>query len=248
MNLQSNNDTGLCWDTSFPLAQVFPDGTNAPFVKSKQQSTFNAHAYLESAGVSKRILQCKTKQNIYSEGDAAHSVMYVRMGGVKLSVVNESGKEAVVAMFGPGDFFGEACIAGQRTRLRTATAITPTDLLIIEKGAFLRLLHAEQEFSDFFITHILARNFQAEENLIDQFFNSCEKRLARALLLLARHGARDQTQRTLPKVSQEMLAEMVGTTRSRINQFMNKFRKLGFIDYDEEIRINRSLLTVVLDD
>jgi CRP-like cAMP-binding protein len=172
--------------------------------------------------------------------------MYIQKGGVKLSVVNESGSEAVVAMFGPSHFLGEGCMAGQSVRMGTATAITPTTLLVIEKDELLRVLRAERELSDQFIAYMLAHNIRVEEDLIDQLFNSSEKRLARTLLLLARYGKQDQPDRLLPKVSQETLAEMVGTTRSRVNFFMNKFRKLGFIKYNGKITINKSLLTVVL--
>ena len=172
--------------------------------------------------------------------------MYVQRGGVKFSVVNGSGKEAVVAMFGPSDFFGEGCMAGQAIRMGTATAITPTTLLVIEKNELLRVLHAEHELSDHFISYMLARNIRVEEDLIDQLFNSSERRLARTLLLLARYGKQDQPVRILPKVSQETLANMVGTTRSRVNFFMNKFRKLGFIEYNGKIKVNKSLLSVVL--
>ena len=167
---------------------------------------------------------------------------------VKLTVVNESGKEAVVAVLGPGDFLGEGCLAGQSTCMATATAITPTTVLIIQKNEMVRVLHGEHEFSDRFIAHMLSRNIRVEEDLIDQLFNSTEKRLARTLLLLARYGAPGHPQKVLPKVSQEMLAEMIGTTRSRVNLFMNKFRKLGFIKYNGEIHINNSLLSVVLHD
>jgi len=183
---------------------------------------------------------------IYSQGDNADTIMYVQKGGVKLSVVNGSGKEAVVAMFGPSDFFGEGCMAGQTIRMGTATAVTPTTLLAIRKEELLRVLHAEHEFSDRFIAYMLAHNIRVEEDLIDQLFNSSEKRLARALLLLARYGEQDPPDRILAKVSQETLASMVGTTRSRVNFFMNKFRKLGFIEYNGKIKVNKSLLTVVL--
>jgi len=172
--------------------------------------------------------------------------MYVQKGGVKLSVVNESGKEAVVAMFGPSDFFGEGCMAGQTVRMGTTTAVTPTTLLVIQKDELLRVLHVEHELSDHFIAFMLARNIQVEEDLIDQLFNSSEKRLARTLLLLARYGKQEQPNGILPKVSQQTLASMVGTTRSRVNFFMNKFRKLGFIEYNGKIKVNKSLLTVVL--
>ena len=172
--------------------------------------------------------------------------MYIQKGGVKLSVVNEVGKEAVVAILGPGDFFGEGGMAGQPVRMGAATAITATTLLVIQKKEMIRMLHAEHEFSDRFVAYMLSRNIRIEEDLIDQLFNSSEKRLARTLLLLARYGKQDQPQKMLPKVSQEMLAEMVGTTRSRVNFFMNKFRKLGFIRYNGGLHINSSLLSVVL--
>jgi CRP-like cAMP-binding protein len=172
--------------------------------------------------------------------------MYVQKGGVKFSVVNGSGKEAVVAMFGPNDFFGEGCMAGQAVRMGSATAVTPTRILIIDKNELLRVLNAEHELSNYFITYMLAHNIRVEEDLIDQLFNSSEKRLARTLLLLARYGEQEQPERILAKVSQETLAKMIGTTRSRVNFFMNKFRKLGFIEYNGKIKVNKSLLTVVL--
>jgi CRP/FNR family cyclic AMP-dependent transcriptional regulator len=215
-------------------------------MKSKRKSTFNLPVYLESVGASKRIAEFRKKQAIFSQGEAADSVIYVQEGSVKLTVVNESGKEAVVAIFGSGDFFGEGGMAGQTVRMGTATAIVPTTVLIIGKDEMARALHAEPSLSDRFITYMLARNIRVEADLVDQLFNSTEKRLARTLLLLARYGREDQPERVLQKVSQETLAEMIGTTRSRVNLFMNKFRKLGFIEYNGEIRIHRSLLTVVL--
>ncbi len=172
--------------------------------------------------------------------------MYLQKGGVKLSVVNEVGKEAVVAILEPGDFFGEGCLAGQSVRVGTATAISPSAVLEIEKSEMFKVLHEQHTFSDRFLTFMLARNIRIEEDLIDQLFNSSEKRLARTLLLLARYGEEDQPQGVLPKMSQETLAEMIGTTRSRVNFFMNKFRKLGFIKYNGGLQINTSLLTVVL--
>jgi CRP/FNR family transcriptional regulator, cyclic AMP receptor protein len=208
--------------------------------------SFNPQAFLDTAGVARKVADFRRGESIYSQGEAADSVMYVQKGGVKFSVVNGSGKEAVVAMFGPSDFFGEGCMAGQTIRMGTATAITPTTLLVIEKDELLRMLHAEQELSDLFVSYMLARNIRVEEDLIDQLFNSSERRLARTLLLLARYGKQDQPVRILPKVSQETLASMVGTTRSRVNFFMNKFRKLGFIEYNGKIKVNKSLLTVVL--
>ena len=207
---------------------------------------FDPQVFLDTAGISRKIAEFRRNESIYSQGDAAGSVMYVQKGGVKLSVVNGSGKEAVVAMFGPTDFFGEGCMAGQTVRMGTATAVTPTTILIMEKDELLRVLHTEQDLSDHFIRYMLAHNIRVEEDLVDQLFNSSEKRLARTLLLLARYGKTDQPVRILPKVSQETLASMVGTTRSRVNFFMNKFRKLGFIEYNGDVHINNSLLTVVL--
>ena len=207
---------------------------------------FNAQAFLDTAGVARKVVEFHRSESIFSQGDSAEAVFYVQKGGVKLSVVNGSGKEAVVAMFGPTDFFGEGCMAGQTIRMGTAMAVTPTTLLVIQKEELLRALHAESALSDHFIAYMLAHNIRVEEDLIDQLFNSSEKRLARTLLLLARYGKQDQPDRILPKVSQETLASMVGTTRSRVNFFMNKFRKLGFIEYNGKIKVNKSLLTVVL--
>jgi CRP-like cAMP-binding protein len=204
--------------------------------------------FLDSAGLGRKVAKFRGKETIFSQGDPANDVMYIQEGGVKLTVVNETGKEAVVAILGPGDFFGEGCLAGQSVRMATATTIALTTVLVIEKHEVLRVLHEEHEFSDRFIAYTLARNARVEEDLIDQLFNSSEKRLARTLLLLARYGAQDQPQQVIPNVSQETLAEMIGTTRSRVNFFMNKFRKLGFIQYNGEIHVNKSLLSVVLHD
>jgi CRP-like cAMP-binding protein len=214
--------------------------------KNGKAGSFDPQAFLDTAGVARTIAEFRRGESIYSQGEAAESVMYVQKGGVKFSAVNGSGKEAVVAMFGPSDFFGEGCMAGQSIRMGTATAITPTTLLVIEKDELLRVLHTEHELSDHFISYMLAHNIRVEEDLMDQLFNSSEKRLARTLLLLARYGKQDQPDRILPKVSQETLAEMIGTTRSRVNFFMNKFRKLGFIEYNGKIKVNKSLLSVVL--
>jgi CRP/FNR family cyclic AMP-dependent transcriptional regulator len=174
--------------------------------------------------------------------------MYIQEGGVKLIVVNQTGKEAVVGILGPGDFFGEGCLAGQAVCMATATAIAPTTVLVIAKDEMIRVLQTQHSFSERFLAYILSRNIQIEEDLIDQLFNSTEKRLARTLLLLARYGKKSEPQRVLPKLSQGMLAEMIGTTRTRVNFFMNKFRKLGFIRYNGEIEINDSLPSVVLHD
>ena len=176
--------------------------------------------------------------------------MYIQEGGIKLSVLSKTGREAVVAMLGPGDFFGEGCLAGQPVRMGTATAITPSTILLVGKHQMVALLHDQHAMSDRFISHMLARNIRIEEDLVDQLFNSSEKRLARTLLLLARYGKQDKPARVVPRISQETLAEMVGTTRSRVNFFLNKFKKLGFIEYDGEmpLKINSSLLSVVLHD
>jgi CRP/FNR family transcriptional regulator, cyclic AMP receptor protein len=217
-----------------------------PPIKLKPKHAFDAQAFLDSAGVARKVKEFKQAEVVYAQGAAADSVMYLQSGGVKLTVVNEVGKEAVVAILGPGDFFGEGCLAGQSVRIGTATAITPSTVLVIEKGEMFRVLHEEHDLSDRFIRFMLSRNIRIEEDLVDQLFNSSEKRLARTLLLLARYGQEDQPHGLLPKVSQEMLAEMIGTTRSRVNFFMNKFRKLGFIKYNGGLQINTSLLNVVL--
>ncbi|HTZ47541.1 MAG TPA: Crp/Fnr family transcriptional regulator [Verrucomicrobiae bacterium] len=220
----------------------------APKLKSAAKTPFNAQDFLDSAGVARQVVAFKKKETIFSQGDPGKTVLYIQKGGVRLSVVNETGKEAVVGVLGPGDFFGEGCLAGQPLRIGTATAVSMSTVLIIEKEEFIRLLHVEHAFSDRFISHMLSRNIRIEEDLVDQLFNSSEKRLARTLLLLARYGKEDKPENVLPKISQEMLAEMVGTTRSRVNFFMNKFKKLGFIKYNGGLQINSSLLSVVLHD
>jgi len=214
--------------------------------KLREKHAFDAQTFLDSAGVARKVKEVKRGELVYAQGAAAESIIYLQSGGVKLTVVNEVGKEAVVAILGPGDFFGEGCLAGQSVRIGTATAITSSTVLVIEKSEMLKLLHEEHDLSDRFIRFMLARNIRIEEDLIDQLFNSSEKRLARTLLLLARYGKEDQPHGVLPKISQETLAEMVGTTRSRVNFFMNKFRKLGFIKYNGGLQINTSLLSVVL--
>jgi CRP/FNR family cyclic AMP-dependent transcriptional regulator len=214
--------------------------------KLKQKLAFDAQAFLDSAGVARKVRALKKGERVYSQGNAATSVIYLQEGGVQLTVVNEAGKEAVVGILGPGDFFGEGSLAGQPIRMGTATSITPGTVLVIEKNEMFKVLHEEHALSDRFIRFMLARNIRIEEDLVDQLFNSSEKRLARTLLLLARYGKEDQPHGLLPKLSQETLAEMVGTTRSRVNFFMNKFRKLGFIKYNGGLQINTSLLSVVL--
>ena len=213
-----------------------------------KETEFDAQAFLDSAGVARTMKEFNRAEVIYSQGDAAKSAMYLHEGSVKLSVLSSAGREAVVAILGPGDFFGEGCLAGQSVRMGTATAMVPSTVLVIEKREMFKVLHEEHSLSDRFINFMLARNIRIEEDLIDQLFNSSEKRLARTLLLLARYGNEDQPHGVLPKMSQEMLAEMVGTTRSRVNFFMNKFRKLGFIKYNGGLQVNTSLLSVVLHD
>ena len=217
-------------------------------MESKKEPTFNAQAFLDSAGVARTIVEYQPADVIFGQGDHCKSVLYVQRGGVKLSVLSKTGKEAVVAMLGPGDFFGEGCLAGQAVRMGSATATERSTILLVNKAEMGRLLHQQHALSDRFIAHILARNIRIEEDLVDQLFNSSEKRLARTLLLLARYGKHDAAVRAIPKVSQETLAEMVGTTRSRVNFFMNKFKRLGFIEYKDGLKVNKSLLTVVLHD
>ena len=211
---------------------------------------FNAEDYLTTAGVTKTVAPYARGEKIFAQGDTSLHVLYIQSGCVKLSVVSKAGREAVVAMLGPGDFFGEGCLAGQPRRMGSATATVASVILLVRKKAMMRLLHQQHAMSDRFISHMLARNIRIEEDLIDQLFNSSEKRLARALLLLARYGKQDAPARVVPRISQETLAEMIGTTRSRVNFFLNKFKKLGFIDYDGEapVTINSSLLSVVLHD
>ena len=209
--------------------------------------TFDLHAFLDSAGIARKISKYRRSAVIFSQGDPATDVFYIQEGSVKLSVLSRTGKEAVVGMLGPGDFFGEGCLAGQPRRMATASAMSPTAVLVIEKPQMLEMLHTQPSLAERFLTHMLTRNIRIEEDLVDQLFNSSEKRLARALLLLARYGKEDQPLR-VPKVSQETLAEIVGTTRSRVNFFMNKFRDLGFIEYNGDIKVNSALLTVVLHD
>ena len=218
----------------------------------KRTQAFNAQAFLDSAGLSKKIVDYRRGEVIFAQGDHCDSVMYIQQGGVKLSVLSQAGKEAVVAMLGPGDFFGEGSLAGQPVRIGSATAVTPSSVLVIEKKQMLKVLHQQHALSDRFIAHMLSRNVRTEQDLIDQLFNSSEKRLARALLLLARYGKQTKPKQVVPKISQATLSEMIGTTRSRVNFFMNKFKRLGFIEYNGDleagVQINSSLLSVVLHD
>lgn len=213
-----------------------------------RQPAFDARAFLESAGTAPRVVTYPKGKSVFVQGQPSDAVMYIQKGGIKISVLSRTGKEAVVAMLGPGDFFGEGALTGQSIRIGTATATAPTTVLIIEKSAMRRLLRDEPTFSARFISYMLARNLRIEADLVDHLFNFSEKRLARALLLLARYGDQKGPQRRIPRISQETLAEIVGTTRSRVNFFMNKFRDLGFIEYNGDLKVNTSLLSVVLHD
>jgi len=217
-------------------------------MKSKQKGPFNAQAFLDSAGIARKIVEYRRAEVIFAQGDPCEHVLYLQSGGVKLSVLSRAGREAVVAMLGPGEFFGEGCLAGQSVRVGSATATTDSAVLLVDKDQMVGLLHKQHALSDRFIAHMLARNIRIEEDLVDHLFNSSEKRLARTLLLLARYGKHDTPVRAVPTISQETLAEMVGTTRSRVNFFMKKFQRLGFIDYTDGLKVNHSLLTVVLHD
>jgi len=212
------------------------------------KGTFDVQAFLNSAGIAKKIVAYRRGEVIFAQGDPCDNVLYIQTGRVRLSVVSATGREAVVAMLGPGDFFGEGCLAGQSVRMGTATANTASSLLLVEKAQMVRLLHDQHALSDRFITHMLARNIRIEEDLVDQLFNSSEKRLARTLLLLAQYGKDESPQTDVPRISQETLAGMIGTTRTRVNFFMNKFQRLGFIDYKDGLKINNALLTIVLHD
>jgi CRP-like cAMP-binding protein len=214
----------------------------------KTVASFNAQAFLDSAGVARNVVEYRRGEAIFSQGDPGEHVLYLQKGGVKLSVLSKAGRQAVVAMLGPGEFFGEGCLAGQAVRMGSATATTNSTVLRVDRSQMERVLHEQHAMSDRFISHMLARNIRIEEDLIDQLFNSSEKRLARTLLLLARYGKHDKPVRTVPPISQETLAEIIGTTRSRVNFFMKKFQRLGFIDYSDGLKVNNSLLTVVLHD
>jgi CRP/FNR family cyclic AMP-dependent transcriptional regulator len=216
--------------------------------KNKETEPFNVQEYLSSAGVSRSIAKFKKGQVIFSQDDPCDGVLYLQSGNAKLSIVNPQGKEAVLALLGPGDFLGEGCIIGNPVRMATATAMAAVEATLIEKKEIMRVLHDEQEFAGNFIHYMLERNIKIEADLVDQLFNSSEKRLARALLILARYGKAGEPETIVAKISQETLAELVGTTRSRVNFFMNKFRKLGFIHYNGGLQVHRSLLNVVLHD
>jgi CRP/FNR family cyclic AMP-dependent transcriptional regulator len=233
---------------STPRGDPLDRGEANLIMTANRKSGFNPDAFLAKAGVGRTVSKYPKHKVIFSQGDAADAVFYIQKGKVKITVVSEQGKEAVVAILVADKFCGEGCLAGQPRRISTAVAMTECEIMQLERTAFLRVLREEPAFSEMFVSHVLARSIRIEEDLVDQLFNSTEKRLARTLLLLARYGEPQVSHRALPKVSQELLAEMVGTTRSRVNFFMNKFRKLGFIDYNGALKINNSLLSVLLRD
>ena len=218
------------------------------FVPRVAARVFDAHALFTRIKEGKATREYAAKQTIFAQGDPADAVFFIQAGEVKLTIVSGQGKEAVIAILEHGAFFGEGCLAAQPLRMATATAAGPASVVRVAKKTMVEMLHREPEFAEMFTAYLLSRNVRIEEDLVDQLFNSSEKRLARTLLLLARYGEPEASHRALPKVSQEVLAEMVGTTRSRVNFFMNKFRKLGFIDYNGDLKINNSLLSVVLRD
>jgi CRP/FNR family cyclic AMP-dependent transcriptional regulator len=216
-------------------------------VKNKRE--FDPNAFLATIGQGRKIVPFEKKQTIFTQGDAADAVFYIQSGKVRLTVVSNIGKEATIGILGEKNFFGEGCLAGQPLRMAAATAMTKCELLRIEKKAMMQALHREHALSDLFVAYLLTRNIRYEEDLVDQLFNSSEKRLARILLLLAHFGKDGAPETVIPKVSQETLAEMVGTTRSRVSHFMNNFRKLGFVDYgDGGMQVHSSLLNIVLHD
>jgi CRP-like cAMP-binding protein len=212
------------------------------------EKKFDATAFLANIGQGRRLLEFRKKASIYTQGEAADAIFYLQKGKVKLSVVSKQGKEAIIGLLGPGDFFGEGSIAGQHLRMSTALAMTDCSVIKIGKKVMMQVLHQQHEMSDMFVAYLLARNIRYEEDLVDQLFNSSEKRLARILLLLARFGKEGKPEPMIPAITQETLAEMVGTTRSRVNFFLNRFRKLGFIEYNGEMQVHSSLLNVVLHD
>jgi CRP/FNR family transcriptional regulator, cyclic AMP receptor protein len=214
----------------------------------RKAKPFAPTAFLSKAGGGKTISKYQIDQPIFSQGDPADSVFYIQSGKVKITVVSEQGKEAVVAILGPNEFCGEGCLAGQLRRMGTATAMMESEIMRLAKPAMTRVLHEEPVFSEMFVSYLLARTIRVEEDLVDQLFNSSEKRLARALLLLANFGKEGRPEPIIAKISQQTLAEMIGTTRPRVSQFMNKFRKLGFIDYNGHLEVHSSLLSVVLHD
>src|SRR5213592_670283 len=228
---------------------LFPEGKYSAGMRSKSGRSFNVQEFLDSEGLARKIVEYPRAEAIFTQGDVCESVLYIQKGGVKLSVLSKTGREAIVAMLGPGDFFGEGCLAGQPRRIATVATMTECEIMRLEKAAMVRVIHEEPRFSELFISHLLARTIRVEEDLVDQLFNSSEKRLARLLLLLANFGKEARPEPIIAKISQETLAEMIGTTRSRVSFFMNKFRRLGFVEYNGGgLEVHSSLLNVVLHD
>jgi CRP-like cAMP-binding protein len=219
-----------------------------PRAAAKKRRDFDPHAFLATIGEGRKIVTFPAKQTIFAQGDPTDAVFYVQTGKVRLTVVSNDGKEATIGILGEGEFFGEGALAGQPLRMGSAAAMTDCAILRIDKKAMMQALHREHELSDLFVAHLLARNIRYEEDLVDHLFNSSEKRLARTLLLLAHFGKEGTPETVVPKISQETLAEMIGTTRSRVSFFMNRFRKLGFIHYNGGLQVHSSLLNVVLHD
>ena len=219
-----------------------------PVTVSQRTRAFNPHTFLATIGVGRKAVLFPKKQNIFTQGDPADAVFYLQTGKVRLTVVSKTGKEATIGVLNDRSFFGEGSLAGQPFRMGSATAMTDCAVLRIDKKAMVDALHREHEFSDLFVAYLLARNVRYEEDLVDQLFNSSEKRLARVLLMLAHFGKDGVPETVIPKISQESLAEMIGTTRSRVSFFMNRFRKLGFIHYNGGLEVHSSLLSVVLHD
>jgi CRP/FNR family transcriptional regulator, cyclic AMP receptor protein len=220
----------------------------APVAAGKKRRRFDLKTFLSTIDGGRKIVTLPKKQMVFSQGDSADSVFYIQKGNVKLSVVARGGKEATIGVLNEGDFFGEGCLTGQPLRMCLATAMTDCTVMRIDKKSMMEVIHRERAFSDMFVAYLLTRNIRYEEDLVDHLFNSSEKRLARVLLLLARFGKDGRPEVAIPKISQETLAEMVGTTRGRVNFFMNRFRKLGFVHYNGELEVHPSLLNVVLHD
>jgi CRP-like cAMP-binding protein len=216
--------------------------------KDKSKLPFDPKTFLAKVGTGRKIMDYRNGEAVFSQGDQADAIFYVQKGKLKLTVVSDQGKEAVIAILEAGEFFGEGCLAGQIKRMATATAMTDCVAARLEKAEMIRVLHEEPVFSELFLRYLLSRNIRIEEDLVDQLFNSSEKRLARVLLLLANFGKEGRPEPVIPKISQQMLAEIIGTTRARVNFFMNRFRKLGFIDYNGGLHVHSSLLNVVLHD
>ena len=244
MATSERSSSGLSGGVSGPSFS----GTSSFMAKARKKRSFNVKAFLSTVDGGRTTATYRERQTVFSQGDPADSVFYIQEGKVKVCVTSEQGKEAVVALHGDGEFFGEGCLTGQPLRLAMVAAVTECVIMRLDKAAIVRVLHDEPKFSEMFMSYILARNARVEEDLVDQLFNSSEKRLARALLLLANFGKEGRPSPVIAKISQETLAEMIGTTRSRVSMFMNKFRKLGFIEYNGVLEVHNSLLNVVLHD